>query len=171
MARKKAASLRIGMISCSTGTFTASIELGAAFSGTAESSFQANIQRSVPMTLSVVSDSHTFSTLFGSLNVFSGFSEVFWGTDFTTATHADQPLIFNYHHSQTPVRYQRLDDIRLTYSGETLTTVTRESGDTVQLSYDVDGNLIKVTDLYTNTIKDLSYTGDDLTGIVISKSV
>jgi len=111
------------------------------------------------------------SDLFATEGAFSSPTEPFWGTIWAGGAEASEPLINNYQHSETPVKYIRLDDIVLEYTGDQLTRVTKEEGDDKVLEY-TGALLTKVTDSYHGIIKDLSYDGNDkLTGVTVTKII
>jgi len=110
------------------------------------------------------------STLFATEGYFSSPTEDFWGTIWAGGAIASDPLIHNYQHSETPVKYIRLDDITLEYTGTQLTRVTKEQGDDKVLEY-TGTQLTKITDNYHGITKDLAYAGTQLTGVVVSKII
>lgn len=169
--KAKTKPLRVGMVGQTAFSATLSVENNIAFSGTAspEASFDGYVSH--PMEFSGVANSQPVSTLFATDGVFSSLSEAFWGTIWQSGQGVETcPLIFNYHHSQTPVKYERLDDLTLAYSGGQLTGVTKESGDALTLEYSGD-QLVRVTNSYTGTVKDFTYSGSDLVGVTVSKLV
>ena len=159
---------RAGIVACPE--FNASFVLEQAHSLSVEAAPDVvfGATESVPFTLSVTADNTAFSTSLQSTTDFSAPDDPLWGTCFEMGAVGEDIHVF-YDRERTPVRYTRLDDTTLVYSGDQLTTVTRESGDQVQLSYDVDGNLIQVDNDYTGLRKSLSYTSGQLTGVSLAK--
>lgn len=162
--------LRVGMVGQSSFSATISVENNVAFSNTATPESKFVGFQSHPMDFSVEADSQPFSTLFATEGAFSSLSEAFWGTIWQNGDMANVPLVFNYHHSQTPVKYERLDDLTLAYTGTQLTGVTKESGDALLLEYSGD-QLVRVTNTYTGTVKEFTYSGSDLVGVTVSKLI
>lgn len=164
------ARIRLGVIAESEFLGSLQSEQALALDATAESvvSFEAEVSH--PMALSAEGASTPVSGLFGSEGAFTVFTEPFWGTIWEGGAVESDTLIENYQHSETPVKYIRLDDITLEYTGPRLTRVTKEEGDEKILEY--SGNqLIRVTDNYNGIIKNLSYSGNQLTGVTVSKIV
>lgn len=119
------------------------------------------------LNLAVVGALITFSTLWGVINVISPPEDSLWGASFTGGAAQNSLITVAWEHERTPVKYVRKDDLTLAYSGDQLTTVTKESGDTLTLAYDGSGNLIEVENSYTGLKKVLAYDGDNkLTGVV-----
>lgn len=168
MASKKPLQLRSGIVACSEGTFAPVMIQALFFDGTAEPESTFNAYLSRETSAEIISESTACSTLFESSDSFTTAADIIWGTSFEFGC-PDQFLLGTYEHELTPVRYQRLDDTTLTYSGSELTTVTKESGDTITLTYDVNGNLTTVDNVYTGYTKNLSYTSGQLTNVVTAK--
>lgn len=168
MAKNRGA-LRIGIVADSAFFATLSVQNEISFSGSPSPEFSAFGHSAVPMELSVVAVCQPVSTRFDSAGVFTAFDEIFWNFDMSAQIPTDCVLIPNYNHSQTPVKYSRLDDLVLSYASNRLTAVTRESGDNLQLEYDGSGQLIRVTDFYLKTVKNFTYNGSDLESVVVSK--
>ena len=162
----KKAVLRVGMSAKPVYTFPLSSNNNSSLSidGSSYAGFDGYV--SVSLEMYAESFSTAFSTLYGTYGTFSAV------TDYVTLSNnsgGTNPLILNYDHSQTPVKYIRFDDVVLSYESGNLISVTRESGDVTELSYDADGRLLLVTDTYTDVAKHFDYTGDDLTGITVAK--
>lgn len=171
MTKKRVPILRVGVEAESEFSANLSTQAELTFSGNSGTSFHLVLHNSIPLNLITSADSTVFSTSFDTVGVFSGFTENYWPTDMTVVgSFLSAPLINNYHHSQTPVRYLRMDDIVLSYDQNQLSTVTRESGDTRQLVYDSEGRLVSVTDSYTQTKKILTYNGEELSNVEFLKS-
>ena len=164
-------SLRLGIIA--TPLFTASLQSDQAMGLVAEGASVVSFSGRTSHPLAMIAEgvSTPVSTLFATEGAFSSPTEVFWGTIWAGGANASEPLINNYQHSETPVKYIRLDDIVLTYTGDQLTQVTKEEGDDKVLEY-TGALLTKVTDNYHGIIKDLSYdVNDKLTGVTVTKII
>ena len=117
--------------------------------------------------LAVVGTLIPFSTLWGATNVISPPADSMWGESFKGGAAPSALITVAWEHERTPVQYGRKDDLTLSYSGDLLTMVTKESGDTLALTYDGSDNLVEVVDSYTGLKKVLSYDGSKkLTGVV-----
>lgn len=160
--------LRVGMVGQSAFYATLSVENSAAFSGTYTPELYFDLRVSRPLEFYGEAASTPTSTLFATEGVFSSLYEPFWGTMWKNDSNSGIPLIFNYHHSQTPVKYERLDDLTLAYTGIQLTGVTKESGDSLTLEYSGD-QLVRVTNSCTGTVKKFTYSGTDLVSVTASK--
>ena len=169
MAYCKNPQLRVGI--CAESTFTATVVSQRAITAdfTSDTGFIADARVSVTITSEAVGALEIFSTSFATVNAFSLPFESFWGTVWTGGA-CPGTLLDTYDHSVTPVRYERLDDITLTYVGDQLSNVERESGDSKALTYDIDGNLITVESDYTGYRKVLSYTTGQLTRVVTEQA-
>lgn len=165
----KTVPMRIGMAGCSSFSASVSVKHELAFSEQSSGILEAVLYISHPLIFQGESASSPVSTLFETVGTFSTFSEPYWSTMWDNSGNESSPLIDNYHHSQTPVKYTRLDDLVLSYESGKLVGVARESGDTLSLEYNADGLLIRVTDIYTGVVKNFSYTGTELTGITVAK--
>lgn len=171
---KRNAELRLSVVAESE--FDASLQKDAALEmfATGGARFPQDVifdgRTSHPLELDAVGASTPVSDLFGTEGEFSSLWEDFWGTIWEGGAASDDYLIENYQHSETPVKYVRLDDITLEYTGTQLTRVTKEEGDEKLLEYS-GSQLVRVTDTYVDTIKDLTYSGNQLTGVTVSKIV
>ena len=166
----KSGSLRMGIMAESEFSANLSSDQAMAMDITAEPVVLFAGQQSHPMELTAEGASEPVSDLFAASGVFTTFTDPLWGTVWEGGAYDSDPLIDNYQHSQTPVKYIRLDDITLEYTGDQLTRVTKEEGDDKVLEYS-GTQLVRVTDNYHGIIKDLSYTGTQLTGVTVSKIV
>lgn len=166
---RKAQPIRMG--ACGAGEFIAPLaaDLAMSMDVTADPAYSADARASKTMGFDHTAASSPFSTLFETVATFSMPSELFWGI-LGIGGAVDVPLIIAYDHSLTPVKYVRQDDIVLTYTGDDLTLVTKESGDTIVLEY-TGADLTKVTNDYLGLVKDLSYTDGKLTGVVVSAEI
>ena len=163
-------SLRLGILA--TPEFSAALSSDQAMSMIAEGASNVSFdgRTSHPMDMVAESISIPVSDLFATEGVFTSPTELFWGTIWTGGAEPSEPLINNYQHSETPVKYIRLDDITLEYTANKLTRVLKEEGDDKILEY-TGNNLTRVTDNYHGIIKDLSYSGNQLTSVVVSKII
>lgn len=166
----KSGPMRMGILAESEFSASLSSDQAMAMDIAAESVVSFTGQQSHPMALIAEGASEPFSDLFQAVGVFTVPTEPFWGTVWEGGAVASDRLIDNYQHSQTPVKYIRLDDITLEYTGSQLTRVTKEEGDDKVLEYS-GAQLVRVTDSYHGIVKDLSYNGNQLTGVTVSKIV
>lgn len=165
-----AGSLRLGILA--TPVYMAALGSDQAMSMATEGASAVSFsgRTSHPMDMAVEGISVPVSDLFATESVFTSPTEAFWGTIWAGGADVSEPLINNYQHSETPVKYIRLDDITLEYTSDQLTRVVKEAGDDKVLEY--TGSLLtKVTDNYHGIIKDLSYTGSQLTNVIVSKII
>jgi len=159
---------RMGVVAESEATFYLVAEEALSFDNEAAPDVIIDARVSDALNLSVLSDNQPVSTLFGVDGVFTTPTDSMWGTSIVGGA-IDGPIVVAFEYEISPIKYQRLDDRILAYTGGNLTSVTRESGDVTILTYDGNDVLIQVDEDYTGHRKILSYTNDTLTRVTTEK--
>ena len=163
----KPKSLRFGVFSEGTLTATPTQDMAISAYIQADGQLDANIYLSRPLEIAVQAEAGPKSTDFG--DIFGPFTESGLEMAIISGFLTGNMIVGN-DREVSPVTYEILDDTTLTYVDGVLSTVTSEAGQTVSLTYDVNGNLTEVYNTRTGTTKVLEYTNGELTKVISKKT-
>lgn len=133
-----------------------------------ETIIQFELRKGGSLSVTIIAEAFPWSPAYDSAS-FGAFTEAELFTLLEVGAVAG-PIFVGNDRELSPVTYEVLDDLTLTYSAGRLVSVTFESGGQVALSYGATGQLESVLDTRTGTRKTLTYASGRLSKVTTTKT-